>query len=202
MKSASPLSPSPLRVLLIDDGAHRVRLVAEALILQGHQVVGVLDEATRIHAAVQELAPDVVIVDAESPGRDTLEHLALMHEKAPRPVVLFSDDAASQTIRAAFKAGVSAYGVPDLQPERLAAVLAVAQERFAQDRSLREELSAAQLELATRKQIERAKGLLMQEQGLSEDQAYQRLRKLAMDRGETLAAVAQRVIAAAELLRG
>jgi len=200
---ATPMLPSAtLRVLLIDDGAHRVRLVAEALIQQGHQVVGVLDEATRIHTAVQELQPDVVIVDAESPGRDTLEHLALMHERAPRPVVMLADDAASQTIRAALRAGVSAYGVPELQPERLAAVLAVAQERFAQDRSLREELNAAQLELATRKQIERAKGLLMQEQGLSEDAAYKRLRKLAMDRGETLASVAQRVIAAAELLRG
>ncbi|WP_374437526.1 ANTAR domain-containing response regulator [Inhella sp.] len=200
---AIPMPPAAaLRVLLIDDGAHRVRLVAEALILQGHQVVGVLDEATRIQAAVEELRPDVVIVDAESPSRDTLEHLALMHERAPRPVVMLADDAASQTIRAALRAGVSAYGVPELQPERLAAVLAVAQERFAQDRSLREELNAAQLELATRKQIERAKGLLMQEQGLSEDAAYKRLRKLAMDRGETLASVAQRVIAAAELLRG
>lgn len=200
---ATPMPPSAaLRVLLVDDGAHRVRLVAEALILQGHQVVGVLDEATRIQAAVEELRPDVVIVDAESPSRDTLEHLALMLERAPRPVVMLADDAASQTIRAALRAGVSAYGVPELQPERLAAVLAVAQERFAQDRSLREELSAAQLELATRKQIERAKGLLMQEQGLSEDAAYKRLRKLAMDRGESLAKVAERVIAAAELLRG
>ncbi len=200
---ATPMPPSAaLRVLLVDDGAHRVRLVAEALILQGHQVVGVLDEATRIQAAVEELRPDVVIVDAESPSRDTLEHLALMHERAPRPVVMLADDAASQTIRAALRAGVSAYGVPELQPERLAAVLAVAQERFAQDRSLREELNAAQLELATRKQIERAKGLLMQEQGLSEDAAYKRLRKLAMDRGESLAKVAERVIAAAELLRG
>lgn len=198
----TPMPPAAaLRVLLIDDGAHRVRLIAEALIRQGHQVVGVLDEATRIQAAVEELHPDVVIVDAESPSRDTLEHLALMHERAPRPVLMLAEDAAAPTIRAALRAGVSAYGVPELLPERLAAVLALAQERFAQDRSLREELSAAQLELATRKQIERAKGLLMQEQGLSEDAAYKRLRKLAMDRGETLAKMAARVIAAAELLR-
>lgn len=190
-----------LRILLIDDGAHRVRLIAETLIQQGHWVVGVLDEAVGIHEAVRQLGPDVVIVDADSPSRDTLENLALLHEQAPRPVVLFAEDGGGQAVREALSAGVSAYVVAGLQAERLAGVLEVARARFEQDRRLREELGAAQLELATRKQIERAKGLLMQEQALSEEQAYQRLRKLAMDRGETLARIAQRVIDAAELLR-
>ncbi|MBH9552250.1 ANTAR domain-containing protein [Inhella sp. 4Y17] len=192
---------SSLRVLVVDDGAHRVRLIAETLIQQGHEVVAVLDEATRIFEAVQRQRPDIVIVDAEAPGRDTLEHLATLHDSLPRPVLMFSEDARAVTVRDALKAGVSAYVVAGLRPERLEAVMAVACARFDQDRALREELQSAQLQLAARKQIERAKGLLMQEQGLSEEQAYARLRRLAMDRCETLAQVAERVVEAAKLLR-
>ena len=92
--------------------------------------------------------------------------------------------------------------VAGLQSQRLAPVLHVAIARFEQDLALREELSKAQAQLASRKLVDKAKGILMREQGLSEDLAYQRLRKLAMDRGEALAQVAQRVIDAHDLLRG
>ncbi|MBB5203115.1 response regulator NasT [Inhella inkyongensis] len=197
----NPPAPPFLRVLLVDDGAHRVRLIAETLVRQGHEVLAVLDEATRIHEVVQRQRPDLVIVDAEAPGRDTLEHLATLHEEMPRPVLMFAECGAAPTVRAALRAGVSAYVVAGLQPERLEAVMQVACARFEQERALRDELAGVQLELAGRKQIERAKGLLMQEQGLSEDAAYRRLRRLAMDRSETLAAVAQRLIEAAQLLR-
>jgi response regulator NasT len=73
--------------------------------------------------------------------------------------------------------------------------------RFEQDIALRQELQKAQTQLSARKRIERAKGILMREQSLSEDEAYQRLRRLAMDRGQTLAGVAERIIDAHELLR-
>jgi two-component system, response regulator / RNA-binding antiterminator len=104
-------------------------------------------------------------------------------------------------MRRAIKAGVSAYVVAGLQTQRLAPVLQVAIARFEQDLALREELSKAQAQLASRKTLDRAKGILMREMGLDEEKAHQRLRKLAMDRGETLAQVAQRVIDANDLLR-
>ena len=84
-----PPSPAPLRVLLIDDGAHRVSLIHDELTRQGHLVVGVLDSALLIHDCVLRLQPDVVIVDSESPSRDTLEHLAAVSATHPRPVVVF-----------------------------------------------------------------------------------------------------------------
>ena len=202
---ASPPQPAPvavLRVLLIDDGAHRVDLLRDELARQGHEVVGVIEQATLIHDCVLRLRPDVVIVDAESPTRDTLENLATLSVKMPRPVVVFAEDEDRAPMRRALQAGVSAYVVAGLQTQRLAPVLHVAIARFEQDLALREELSKAQAQLASRKLVDKPKGILMREQGLDEDQAYQRLRKLAMDRGEALAQVAQRVIDAHELLRG
>lgn len=190
-----------LRVLLIDDGAHRVQLIREELTRLGCDVVGVIEQATLIHDCVLNLQPDVVIVDSESPTRDTVENLAALNERLPRPVVVFSEDASDDPMRQALKAGVSAYVVAGLQPERLAPVLQVAIARFEQDLALRQELSRTQAQLSARKSIERAKGILMSEQGLDEDAAFKRMRRLAMDRGVPLAEVAERIIDAHALLR-
>ena len=190
-----------LRVLLVDDGAHRVQLIREELTQQGHEVVGVIDSAVLIHDCVWRLHPDVVIVDSESPSRDTLEGLATLAENMPRPVVVFAEDDAPEPMHQALRAGVSAYVVAGLNPRRLAPVLQVAMARFEQDAHLRAQLDDAQQQLASRKTIERAKGILMAESGVDEDGAYRRLRKLAMDRGKKLAEVAAAVVEAHALLR-
>jgi response regulator NasT len=195
-----PDSAAPLRVLLIDDGAHRVRLIRDELVAQGHEVVGVVDSARLIHDAVERLRPDAVIVDSESPSRDTLEHLAVLSSRNPRPVVVFSEDAADDPMRRAMAAGVSAYVVAGLQPQRVASVLRVAIVRFEQDRQLRHELAEARLQLSQRKVIDRAKNLLMKRHGMAEDEAYALLRKSAMDKGLKLGELAQRLVDAADLL--
>lgn len=192
--------PPALRVLLIDDGARRVGLIRDELARSGHLVVGVVDNARMIHDCVTRLLPDVVIVDSDSPTRDTLENLAALSSTHPRPVVVFSEDADSAPMQQALSAGVSAYVIAGLQPQRLLPVLQVAIARFAQDRALRDQLGEAQTQLTERKAIERAKGILTADLGLSEDQAYHHLRKLAMDRGQRLAEVAQRVIDLRSLL--
>jgi two-component system, response regulator / RNA-binding antiterminator len=193
-------APAPLRVLLIDDGAHRVSLIRDELSRQGHLVVGVIDSGLLIHDCVLRLQPDLVIVDSESPSRDTLEHLSVVSANSPRPVVVFSEDAAHAPMKQALKAGVSAYVIAGLQPQRLMPVLQVAIARFEQDRQLREQLDQANTRLSERKLVERAKGILMDEIGLSEEQAYAHLRKLAMDRGQRLSQVAERVVEARKLL--
>ena len=192
---------APLRVLLIDDGAHRISLMHDELSRQGHLVVGVLDSALLIHDCVLRLQPDVVILDSESPSRDTLEHLATVSSACPRPVVVFSEDASHEPMQQAIKAGVSAYVIAGLQPQRLLPVLQVAIARFEQERELRGQLEMAQTQLSERKWVDKAKGLLMDEIGLSEEQAFAHLRKLAMDRGQRLAEVAQRVVQARNLLK-
>ena len=191
----------PLRVLLIDDGADHVNLIRDELSRQGHLVVGVLDSALLIHDCVLRLQPDVVIVDSESPSRDTLEHLGAISASSPRPVVVFSEDPAHEPMQQALKAGVSAYVIDGLNPQRLLPVLQVAIARFEQDRLLRGQLEMAQSQLSERKVVERAKGILMGELGLSEEQAFGHLRKMAMDRGQRMAQVAERVVEARDLLR-
>lgn len=198
---SAPPPGGALRVLLIDDGAHRVSLIRDELTRQGHVVVGVLDAALTIHDTVLALQPDVVIVDADSPSRDTLENLATLSQASPRPVVVFSEDASAEPMQRALNAGVSAYVIAGLKAERLMPVLQVAIARFEQDRQLRAQLGDAQARLTDRTTIERAKGILMQETRLDEEQAYRHLRKLAMDRGERLVQVAQRVIEARDLLK-
>jgi len=198
---ADHVAPAPLRVLLIDDGAHRVSLIHDELSRQGHMVVGVLDSALLIHDCVLRLQPDVVIVDSDSPTRDTLEHLSTVSASCPRPVVVFSEDASQAPMQQALKAGVSAYVIAGLQPSRLLPVLQVAIARFEQDRAVRGQLELAQSQLGERKVIDRAKGVLMDEIGLSEEQAFAHLRKLAMDRGQRLAQVAERIVGARDLLR-
>lgn len=200
MNPTPPGETAALRVLLVDDGAHRVAQIQEELQQQGHEVVGVVDSAVALHDQVLQLRPDVVIVDAESPSRDTLEHLATLSAHLPRPVVVFAEDEADDPMRRAMAAGVSAYVVAGLQARRIAPVLRVAIARFEQEALLRQQLVEAQAALGARKQVERAKGILMRTRGIGEDEAYKLLRKLAMDRGSKLEQVAEQVIAAADLL--
>jgi response regulator NasT len=198
MKDAS--EPAAFKVLLVDDGEPAIGQLHGELVRLGCTVLGTVDSAMEIIEAVQRLGPDVVIIGAESPSRDTLEHLAAMRESCPRPIVLFTDDAAPEQVQRALRAGVSSYVVDGLQAERLAPVIAVAIARFEAEAELRAELAAARGELAARKRIEKAKGILMQARGCSEEEAYRQLRRLAMDRGLKLVEVAERVIDAQSLL--
>jgi response regulator NasT len=147
-----------------------------------------------------QIAPDMIIVDAESQARDTLEHVVMATRDARRPIVLFTDDADTSHVGDAIAAGVTAYVVAGLAPERVKPVLEVALARFEHEESLRRELADARTQLSDRKTIDRAKGILMSRHALSEDQAYARLRKTAMDKGLKVADVAQRIVDVADLL--
>lgn len=189
-----------LRVLLIDDGALRIEALRGELARLGCEVVGVVDSPLLIHDCVQQLQPDVVIVDSGSPSRDTLANLSLLSATLPRPVVLFTEDADREAMQRALRAGVSSYVVAGLQPDRLMPILNVAIARFEQEVALRSELAGAKQALASRKRIERAKGILMKTRALSEDDAYRHMRKLAMDRKSKLVEIADRIIEAHHLL--
>jgi response regulator NasT len=189
-----------LRIMLVDDSQQEVGLLKEGLQAAGYDVVTAPTGALALPEQVAALEPDVIIIGTESPTRDVLEHIAVMTARAPRPIVLFTDDSAQQTIESALRAGVSAYVVAGIQADRLQGILDVAIARFAQEQALREELRMAQTKLADRKVIDRAKGILMAQKHVSEEEAYRLLRKLAMDRNAKLLDVAQQVIDVARLL--
>ena len=142
----------------------------------------------------------VAVLPAESQARDTLEHVVMATRDARRPIVLFTNDDDTSQVGAAIAAGVSAYVVAGLAAERIRPVLEVALARFQHEEKLRRDLADARTQLSERKTIDRAKGILMQRHGLSEEDAYARLRKSAMDRGMKLAEVAQRIVDVADLL--
>ena len=190
-----------LRVMLVDDASHEeAEALEDSLRALGFEVAVAEPDARSLLARVGEIAPDVIIIASESPTRDTLEQLAFVTERRPRPIVLFTEDRANATIAAALRAGVSAYIVDGVDRERLRPILDVAIARFEQERALRAELRDAKDRLADRKVIERAKGVLMREKAIGEDDAFALMRKLAMDRNRRLAEVAQQILDVTDLL--
>lgn len=192
------VSPPHLRIMLVDEQPDRFALLDEALRAQGHEIVAHVTSGGDIVEAFGRSEPDVVIVDLDSPGRDTLESMRTISRD--RPIVMFTNDGDSETIERAVRAGVSAYVVDGLSPARIRPVLEVAMHRFRDYQRLRNELEQTRLRLTERKLIERAKGILMKKRGLDEDGAWQALRRMAMDRNLKLSELARSIIAAAELL--
>lgn len=190
-----------LKVLLVDDTSHRASALKEALgTMEGVVVACTLESALELPQRVAEHSPDIVLIDTESPSRDVLEQLAAVSAVAPRPVVLFTDDAQDDAIRAALRAGVSAYVVDGISAQRLDSIMRVAMERFEATQRLRAELEDTRTRLAERKVIERAKGILMQQRRCTEQEAFASLRSLAMQRGIRLGEAAQQVLDVASLL--
>jgi response regulator NasT len=189
-----------MRVLVVDESAERAALLREALTSAGHEVAASLSSPLELLRAVEALRPDVIVIDTESPTRDVLEHVVMVSQSSPRPIVMFAADAGGDAIREAVRAGVSAYIVDGLDSGRVNSIIDVACARFDEYQRLRAELADANLKLSERKLVERAKGLLMRSRGLSEDDAYHALRKLAMSRKRRLGDVAQQLIDSAELL--
>ncbi len=189
-----------LRVLLVDERADRARDLARTLEDAGCQVVAELVGSVDLHATLRAVQPDVVIVDMDSPDRDTLEDMQRITSEQPRPIVMFVDESDSESIRTAVRAGVAAYVVKGSSAERIRPVLEVACARFEEFQTLRSELARAQSSLADRKVIEKAKGILMDKRGFSEEEAFRALRKMAMNQGIRLAEVARHVLAAAEII--
>ena len=189
-----------LRVLLVDERAERARDLARTLEDAGCQVVAQLSGPVDLHETLRAVQPDVVIVDMDSPDRDTLEDMQRITSEQPRPIVMFVDESDSESIRSAVRAGVAAYVVKGASPERIRPVLEVACARFEEYQALRNELARAQSTLAERKVIERAKGILMEKRGFSEEAAFAALRRMAMNQGIRLVEVARHVLAAAEII--
>jgi response regulator NasT len=187
----------PERTLAQEERARALRV---GLLQAGYNIMAELPADLHLAERVAQLQPDMIIVDAESDARDVLEHVVFATRDAPRPIALFTEEYDKSDMEAAMSAGVSAYVVAGLQSERIKPVLDVALARFRADQKLRAELSSTKLRLAERKTIERAKGLLMERHKISEEEAYQKLRRLAMDKNLKLAELAQRILDVADLL--
>ena len=189
-----------LNVLVIDESRSRAGEICAGLALAGYRVAAILADADNLTSEVEKLQPDVILIDTESPSRDTLENLAVMNKDMPRPVVIFTHEDGQDAIRDAVKAGVSAYIVDGLDPKRIKPIVEVARARFEETQALRRELDEVSQKLSDRKLMDKAKGVLMQARGLDEDAAYHAIRKLAMERGQPMARIARDIIDMAKVL--
>ena len=189
-----------LTIAVVDPSRARAAVVEEGLRAAGNVRVVHLAETADLHERLSALDPDVVVIDLENPSRDLLEQMIGVSRLVQRPVAMFVDQSDASMMQAAVDAGISAYVVDGLRPERVRAVIDVAIMRFNAYARLQRELSEARSELADRKVIERAKGILMRAKGLTEDEAYRQMRRKAMNEKRKLADIAGSIVTAADLL--
>jgi response regulator NasT len=187
------------RILIIDDVRDRAAWLKASLELAEFDVVGVLAWEQVDENSIQAALADVIIVDANAPGRDTLEQISLMSTALEKPVVVLGAQTDPRSIQEAMRAGVSAYVAHTIQGEDLSGIIHVAAARFAEHKRLRDELKEAKGQLAERKLVDRAKGILMDDHGYSEPEAYKRMRNMAMSKGKRIAEIAEAIIFAKEL---
>ncbi|MYM55808.1 ANTAR domain-containing response regulator [Thalassovita mangrovi] len=192
---------SKLTIVVIEEDRDRAIAIVEALKESGNHDVHVVGPIAGLARKIAAYSPDVVLIDIDNPTRDILEELTLASGPLERPVAMFVSGAAGGLAQAAVEAGVSAYVVDGLQPERLKPVMDTAIARFRMVRQMRTELAETRRALEERKVIDRAKGLLMKAKGIDEDAAYALLRKTAMDQGRRVAEVAEALVTASGLLR-
>lgn len=187
-------------IVVVEEDRDRALAIVDALKASGDFEVVVIGNVSGLARRIAAHAPDVVLIDIDSPTRDVLEELTLASGPLERPVAMFVSGTAGGLARAAIEAGVSAYVVDGFQPERVMPILETAIARFQMVRQMRTELVETRRALEERKVIDRAKGLLMKAKGIDEEAAYAILRKTAMDQGRRVADVAEALVTAAGLL--
>ncbi|MEL6337699.1 MAG: ANTAR domain-containing protein [Pseudomonadota bacterium] len=190
-----------LRIAVVEKDMERAHHVVDALAEAGDFEVSVIGDETGLSRRLSSLDPDLVLIDVANPSRDMLEELALASSPLERPVAMFVDRTDDALTAAAIEAGMSAYIVDGLRPERIKPILDAAIARFNMVSRMRRELEATKAALAERKTIDRAKGLLMAARGIGEEEAYALLRRTAMDQGRKIGEVAAALVTAAELLK-
>jgi response regulator NasT len=194
------MTETRLKVAVIDENQVRAAILEDGLRMAGYTEVTVISEMTSLLRRLVDLEPDVVIIDLENPSRDVLEQMFQVSRVVARPVAMFVDQSDTAMTEAAIDAGVSAYIVDGLRKERVKSIVDMAIKRFNVFSHMQTELASARSELADRKTIERAKGILMKTRNMTEAEAYALLRKTAMNQNRRLADIAQSVVTAAGLL--
>ncbi|MBV2132685.1 ANTAR domain-containing response regulator [Pseudomonas sp. MAP12] len=189
-----------LRILLINDTAKKVGRLKSALTEAGFEVVDESGLTIDLPARVAAVRPDVILIDSESPGRDVMEQVCLLSRDQPHPIVMFTDEHDPKVMRQAIQSGVSAYIVEGIHAQRLQPILDVAMARFESDQALRAQLNARDQQMAERKRIELAKGLLMKMRQCNEEEAYTLMRRQAMSKQQKLIQVAEQIISMHEML--
>ena len=194
------MTVSNLSVLVVDENKIRAAIIEAGLRDAGYERVHVVGETFGLARHVEQISPDVIVIDLENPNRDLLESMFQLSRTVKRPIAMFVDQSDRTSIEAAVEAGVSAYIVDGLTKERVKPILDMAISRFNAFARMSRELQEARDELAGRRGIETAKAILMKAKNISEEEAYRLLRKTAMNQNRKIADIAQSLITAENLM--
>lgn len=202
-RGGSPLGvvrSEPVSVLLLDADPERATALRRGLEDSGYRLLAKIREYDQLLKHVETLNPDILVIGTDYPDDILLQQLMLIRDLCPKPVIMFAEKEAPRLIEQVVKSGVNAFVVNDIQPHRLRSIINIASARFKETLVLRTELESTRTQLADRKKIDKAKGLLMKAKGFSEDEAYRALRKMAMDKGQSLSAAAESITDVLSLL--
>jgi len=189
------------RVVIADDESIIRMDLKEMLTHVGYLVVGEAgDGMSAVHLA-RELRPDLVIMDIKMPGLDGVSAAKLLTEEQIAPVLLLTAYSQRELIDAARDAGVVAYLVKPFREAELLPAIEIALARFSEFEQMRREVETLRDALETRKLIERAKGVLMDTQGLNEAEAFRRIQQISMNTRRPMREVASAILLAQEAQR-
>jgi len=184
--------------MLVDDQPQRATKVEKAMLDAGYQVSSILPSASGLLFQIEKQQPDVILIDLDSPDRDMLDSLSVINAHNPMPVVMFSKEDDPEFIQQAVRSGVTAYQLDTVSPEKVKPVIDLAMAQFEAFQSVVEALDSTRSELADRKVIEKAKGLIMKTHNVSEEKAFSTMRSLAMETNQKLGVAAKNLIAIME----
>ncbi len=190
---------SSLKVLLVDESPIRAAIIEDGLREGGFSHVVRLSSTDMLVRRINEIDPDVVLIDLANPQRDSLEQMFQVSRLVRRPITMFVDESDADQTRAAVEAGVSAYIVNGLHKDRVKNIVDMCVTRFHVFARLVEELAETKTALADRKTIDRAKALLMKTRAIGEEEAYAMMRRAAMNQKARLGDIARAIITASEI---
>jgi two-component system, response regulator PdtaR len=183
-----------VRVIVADDESVICMDLREMLSNLGYLVVGEAGDGRSAVNLARELRPDVVLMDIKMPDMDGIEAAKILTEERIAPVVLLTAFSQQDLVQRAKTAGVVGYLVKPIKEAELAPAIEIALARFAEFRQLEKEVDTLQEQLETRKLVDRAKGILMDTQNLSEADAFRRIQKMSMNTRKSMKEIAQAII--------
>ncbi|MDG6774121.1 response regulator [Thiomicrorhabdus sp. ZW0627] len=188
-----------LKVLLIDEDLARSALLRRSLQDHGYEVIARVEPGPNLLAKVAQYMPDVIVIDTACPDRDILESMSLLNQHNPMPVVMFSEEDDDHTVSEAIRSGVSGYVARDTNPDRVRSIMKVAIARFKEYQALKEELHKAKSELEGNKALQKAKALLVEHKGATEQEAHQAILRMSMEQNKPVAEIAKNIIQVLEI---
>jgi response regulator NasT len=189
-----------LKVLLAENNPIKAKALMSVLSNAEYDIYHIGHSGVPLLRDVEQLNPDVIIIDIESPNRDMLENLNQISQFAPKPIIVFSEQQNTHTtINQMVKSGVSAYVVGEVNQTRVKSIIDVAIARFEVFQGLKRELADTKQKLSSQKNIDKAKRWLMETKQLSEIDAYHFIRKIAMDNSQKMDDVAKNILSVASI---